>query len=191
MNQLKANIAYCRTKPITSLFLGGLMLTVAACSPMPAEDAQSGSEDSSNAPVNGNGQPETMAPKSSANALTVVDELCQKVASSWQADKAQKDEVLLATKFVISGKNAVVIGGGEGAVVKKGMDAVNQVPDMTVTLPINVAQEIIAGSTTLSTALADGVISTDNEEGLARFLSYTQEAAADDATAEPPTASAE
>ncbi len=187
MNQFKLKTVPYLSHLTSGLLVGGLLLSLAACSPMPAEDAQSGGE----APVNGNGQPETMTPKSDANPLMVVDELCQKVAASWQAEKAKKDEVLLATKFVISGKNAVVIGGGEGAVVKKGMDAVNQVPDMTVTLPLNVAQEIIAGSTSLSAALTDGVISTDNEEGLARFLSYTQDGAVDEAAAEPPTASAE
>lgn len=169
------------------VLLGALCLSFAACSPM-APAADSSSEAS---PLNGNGESESIAPKSAASPLVVVDELCQKVASIWQSDRAMKDEVLLAAKFVIAGKSAVVIGAGEGAAVKKGMDAVNQVPDMTVTVPLSTAQEIIAGSTTFSMALADGLLNVDNEEGFTRFLSYTSDGAADEAMGEPPTATAE
>jgi putative sterol carrier protein len=169
-----------------SALLATFCISLAACSPMkPADSADSSAEA---APLNGNGQSEAMPEKAGASPLVVVGELGQKVVSTWQTDRALKDEVLLATKFVISGKSAVVIGGGEGAVVKKGMDAVNQVPDMTVTVSLNTAQEIIEGSTTLSAALADGLLETDNEEGFARFLSYTSDASAE-AGGEPPTSS--
>ncbi|MCH2110146.1 MAG: hypothetical protein MK135_12530 [Polyangiaceae bacterium] len=167
--------------------LGSLLGFMAACHPVAPPDAPAAEEGQENKPPASedaeaasvaaakNEDSGSFESADEVNPLQVVQELAESLSQKWQSQKAAEQEVLFALKLVVQGRSAVLIGGGEGAVVKKGSDAAKQNADMTVTIPIGTAIDMKNGVISLHQALADNLVHTDNPQGLERFLSFVAE----------------